>query len=380
MSEQIYFDCSATTKPYDECLNVFTKISSECFANSASSHALGSASLTKLEQARKQVAKYLNCKTDEVIFTSGATEGNNLAIRGVAERNKAWANRIITTKGEHPSVMNVFKELEKEGYEVVYLDYDREGSIDLNGFEASVDSKTSLVSIMGVNNETGYVFDTKKAYRIVKSKNKRCAFHSDITQAVGKEDLSSFSYDLATFSGHKIGGLKGSGALIKKENVLMNAQILGGGQENGYRSGTSTLAMDCSLATALRISLSTLDERRKNASSLNRYLRDELSKVDEIEIVSPESATPFILNIAFKRHKGSVVFQALSDAGIYVSTKSACSSREEGYSYVIRNAGFDERIAKNAIRLSFCGNETLEQGNIFIDVLKDILRNTKEEN
>ncbi len=380
MSEQIYFDCSATTKPYDECLNVFTKISSECFANSASSHALGSASLTKLEQARKQVAKYLNCKTDEVIFTSGATEGNNLAIRGVAERNRAWANRMITTKGEHPSVMNVFKELENEGYEVVYLDYDREGNIDLNGLEASLDSNTSLVSIMAVNNETGYVFDTKKAYQIVKSKNKRCAFHSDITQAVGKEELSSFSYDLATFSGHKIGGLKGSGALVKKENVLMNAQILGGGQENGYRSGTSALAMDCSLAAALRISLSTLDERRKNASALNRYLRDELSKIDEIEIVSPKSATPFILNIAFKRHKGSVVFQALSDAGIYVSTKSACSSREEGYSYVIRNAGFDERIAKNAIRLSFCGNETLEQGNIFIDVLKDILRNTKEEN
>ncbi len=380
MSEPVYFDCSASTKPYDECLNVFTKISSECYANSASSHAMGSASLNKLEQARKQVAKYLGCEKDEVVFTSGATEGNNLAIRGVAERNKAWSNKIITTKGEHPSVLNVFKELEKEGYEVVYLDYDREGNLDFRQLEEAVDEKTSLVSIMAVNNETGYIFDTKKAYRIVKNKNKRCAFHSDITQAVGKEHLSSFSYDLATFSGHKIGGLKGSGALIKKENVLLNAQILGGGQENGYRSGTSALALDCSLASALRISITNLDERRKNASELNQYLREELSKIDEIEIISPENATPFILNIAFKRHKGSVVFQALSDAGIYVSTKSACSSRDVGYSYVIKSAGFEEKIAKNAIRLSFCGNETVKQGNIFIDVLKNILQTTKEEN
>ncbi len=380
MSEKIYFDCSATTRPYDECIDVFSRMSTECFANTSSSHALGSASLSKLDAARKQVAKYMRCKPEEVIFTSGATEANNLAIRGVAERNRAWGNRLITTKGEHPSGRIVFQLLEKEGYLVIWLVYDNEGYIDMSQLEECVDEKTTLVSIMAVNNETGYIFDTKRAYEIVKAKCPRCAFHSDVTQAVGKEDLSSFVYDLASFSGHKIGGLKGSGALIKKENVLLNPQILGGGQENGNRAGTSNLGLDCSLATALRISLSTLPERRKNASALNRVIREGLSTIDEIEVISPESGTPFILSIAFRRHKASVVFQALSEMGIYVSTKSACSSRTAGYSYVLKSAGYDERIASNALRLSFCGNEDAEQGKIFIESLKEILETTKEEN
>lgn len=374
--DYIYFDASSTTRPYQDVLRVFEKISYDSFANPSSNHGLGYQASDTLEKARRQIAKYLMCLPEEVIFTSGATEGNNLAIKGISYHNKGWANRIITTKAEHPSVLNVFQALEKEGFDVIYLDYDKQGHLDLKQLENVLNEKTSLVSIMAVNNEVGYVFPVKEAYDIIHKKSK-ALLHVDATQAIGKLPLSDLSYDLLSFSGHKIGGLKGSGVLIRKKNVMLDAQILGGGQENGYRSGTSFMGLDCSLATALRLTLSTMEERKENATRLNHYLREQLSEIPEVVILSPVDATPFILNFALLQHKGSVVAEALSNHQVYVSTTSACSSKEAGLSYVVLNAGYDERISSNSIRLSFTGEETLEEAVSFMATLRTVLAEIK---
>lgn len=375
MKYNIYFDCASTVKPYPEAVKVFSDISMNDFANASSNHALGFQCSSILLRARTQIAKYLKVLPDEVIFTSGASEGNNLAIKGIAYHNKSWAKRIITTKAEHPSVLNVFKKLEEEGFDVIYLDYDEEGKLNLDELVSALEVPTSLVSIMAVNNEVGYIFPIDEIYSIVK-KNSRALLHVDATQAISKETLP-INYDLLTFSGHKIGGLKGSGVLVKKKNVVLDGQIIGGEQENGLRAGTTPLGLDCSLATALRLSMQSQDARRKNATIINQYLRDELSKIDEIEITSKGNCTPFILSFALKKHKGSIIAESLSNMGVYVSTKSACSSREEGYSYVLKNAGYDETIAYNGIRLSFSGTESMKDAEDFMTALKQVLNEVK---
>ncbi len=375
MKYNIYFDCASTVKPYPEAVKVFSDISMNDFANASSNHALGFQCSSILLRARTQIAKYLKVLPDEVIFTSGASEGNNLAIKGIAYHNKSWTKRIITTKAEHPSVLNVFKKLEEEGFDVIYLDYDEEGKLNLDELASALEVPTSLVSIMAVNNEVGYIFPIDEIYSIVK-KNSRALLHVDATQAISKETLP-INYDLLTFSGHKIGGLKGSGVLVKKKNVVLDGQIIGGEQENGLRAGTTPLGLDCSLATALRLSMQSQDARRKNATIINQYLRDELSKIDEIEITSKGNCTPFILSFALKKHKGSIIAESLSNMGVYVSTKSACSSREEGYSYVLKNAGYDETIAYNGIRLSFSGTESMKDAEDFMTALKQVLNEVK---
>lgn len=377
MNDIIYFDSSATTRPYPEVLKTFDKVSFDDWGNPSSNHALGNHASTVLEKARKQIAKYLSVFPEEVIFTSGASEGNNLAIKGVAYHNKGWAKKIITTKAEHPSVLNVFRKMEEEGFTVIYLDYDKDGNLDLDQLKRNLDDRTSLVSIMAVNNEVGYVFNIKEAYEITKTHSK-AVFHVDATQAITKMEVDPEYYDLMTFSGHKIGGLKGSGVLVKKKDIMLDEQIIGGSQEENLRAGTSAVGLDASLATAIRISFSSMEERRKKAKELNDYLRKRLSEIDEVKIITPENnSTPFILNFALMEHKGSVVSEALSNAGIYVSTKSACSSKEAGYSYVIKDAGYSLIEASNSIRLSFSGTETLDQADIFIQKLKEILSQLK---
>lgn len=373
----IYFDCASTVRPFKEVLDVFNRISVDDFANASSNHALGFDASSLLEKARGQIARYLNVNSDEVVFTSGATEANNLAIKGVAYHNTSWSKRIITTAGEHPSVRNVFLKLKDDGFDVVFIGYDKDGNLDIDALRNALKVPTSLVSIMAVNNEVGYIFPVKTIKDIVKQNDSRTLFHIDATQAIGKEDISTLDYDLMSFSGHKIGGLKGSGCLVKKRNVILDPQIIGGEQENGLRAGTTPLGLDCSLATALRMSLQSQKKRRENAFLINSHIMEGLEKIDEIEITSKGTCSPFILSFALKQHKGSVIAEALSTKGIYVSTKSACSSREEGYSYVLKNAGYDEIIASNGIRLSFDGNETIQQADEFLSELKNILNEIK---
>lgn len=372
----IYFDAAATIKPYKEAIESLENCAYNYYGNDSSMHALGFESKKMLEKARGQIAKYMRVKQDEIIFTSSASESNNMVIRSIANHSKTWTKNLITTKIEHPSVLNVYKQLESDGFIVNYLDVDENGNLNFNQLLEYLKLNPSLVSVMTVNNETGIIFPIDKIYKMVKE-NSKAIFHTDATQAVAKENIDPNSYDLLTFSGHKIGAVKGSGVVIKKENVQLDPLILGGGQENGYRSSTTPLPLIFSLATALRISMQSRDERYEKARQLKRYLIDELSKIDEVKITSPVNSTPFILSFSLLKHKGSVVSEALSQYGIYVSTKSACSERTSSKSHVLDSIYHDDLISENSIRLSFSGSESLDDCKIFISVLNKILTEIK---
>ena len=376
--KEIYFDAAATTKPRKEVLEVFNELSLTTFANSSSSHKLGFEAESIINKSRSQIAKYLNCKSDEIIFTSGATESNNLAIKGASYHNASWGKHLITTKAEHPSVLNVFSFLEKQGFEVTYIDYDKNGNLNLDQLSSSIKSTTTLVSIMSVNNELGFIFPIDKIYKIIKSKSK-AILHTDATQAIGKMNLD-FPYDLLSFSLHKIEGLKGIGILVKKSNVQLDPQNLGGEQEFGLRGGTSPVPLIGSSATAIRLTFQEVEKKVANSTLIWDYLNDELSKIPEIIVLSKKSGTPFILSFALTNHKASIISQALSDNNIFVGTKSACSEKVHAYSSVVLNAGYSKEISENVIRLSFSGEESLEDAKYFITKLKEILNTTKGRN
>ena len=357
---EIYFDCASTTRPEREVLDVFQRVSLEDYANAASTHAMGNRADRLLEKARSQVASYFSLSPQEVIFTSGATEGNNLAIKGVAYHCRSWGRKLITTKAEHPSVLNVFRELEKEGFQVVYLDYGKDGRLDIEALESSLDEHVSLVAVMAVNNETGYVFDTKKVYDIVHAKS-RAKLLVDATQAIGKESLSDIAYDLLTFSGHKIGALKGSGALLVKKGLRLTPLIDGGEQESGVRAGTVNVAGAYCLAMALKESHSELKEDLAKTQRLYDLLHQGLSAMDGlVKIHDHPRQSPYVICFSTLHHKASVIVEGLSNKGIMVSSVSACSSKKENTSYVLEAEGAGKEEAANPIRVSF-GKESSEE-------------------
>lgn len=376
----IYFDNAATTTVDVEVIESFTKALKNNYGNASSKHRLGQDSEQLYIKAKRQIAKYLDplrVQPEEILITSGATESNNLAIKGIANRYYKRGKHMITTKVEHPSVLEVFKNLQKQGFEVTYLNVNKDG-IDETELLKALRKDTILVSIMGVNNEVGAVYAIEKLSEIVK-KNSSAYFHTDATQALLKVKQDYNNCDLISFSAHKLHGIKGSGLLIKKSNVDIIPLFDGGGQEYGYRSGTSNLPSTIALATTLRIAASSYEERIQGARKIKEYLIEQLKNIESIEILDINNTSPFILNFITKRHKASVVAEALSQKDIMVSTKSACSSKNLGGSYVLKAYGYDEKDTTNGIRLSFCGKERIEDCDIFIKELKDILERIREE-
>jgi cysteine desulfurase len=375
----IYFDNAATSRPYKEVLDTYVSLCSEIIGNSSSANGLGTKALSYLEKARKQIKDTLGLTDqDELIFTSGATESNNEAIRGVAHRHIKEGRHLITSQGEHASVLSVFKELEQEGFEVTYLPLDSKGMVSPESLKKALRPDTTLVSLMYVNNEVGTIYPIEEYSQIIKAGSK-AAFMSDLTQAIGKLKINFKCLDIWTMSGHKVGGLKSSGLLGVKKGILIDPLMYGGEQEDGMRSGTVNVPLACSLATALRIYISTMDERSRKADALRNYLISEFDKMpDEILLTSPrEGAIPFVLNFALKHYKASVMVESLSAKDVYVSTRSACSSHSKSGSHVLYAMGYDDQVADNAIRLSFEGSESLEEGQEFISILKDEMKHLK---
>lgn len=369
----IYFDNAATTKVNSEVLDVYVKLVNELIGNPASVHQLGLQASNFLERARYQIGHKLHLLNKNVIFTSGATESNNLAIRGFALRNQRKGKHLVTSAVEHASVLKVFQELEAEGFDVTYLPVDIKGQISLAQLKNCLRDDTILVSLMGVNNETGTIFPLSKIREIVKS-NSSAVLMSDLTQAIGKVDIDLNQIDIFSMSSHKIGGLKSSGLLVYNSDLNLSPIMFGGGQEKGMRSGTDNAPLACSLATALRIYMTSFGKRYANAVKLHSFLRKELAKLgsDEIIFISPEEdCSPFILNFSLLHYKASVLVEALSHREVYVSTKSACSSHSKSSSYVIEAMGYSSYIASNAIRLSFEGTEDISQGETFIRILRE---------
>lgn len=372
----IYFDNAATTRPSLAVLECFEKENEQCFANPSSRHAYGREAYRKLENARLSILKSLSLSNDyRVLFTSGASESNNLAIKGIAKEYLRRGKRIITTQVEHPSVLEAFRSLEKEGFEVIYLPTKEDGTVDPETLKENMNKETILVSIMATNNETGSNNDILALSKIVHSFPK-AFFHVDVTQAIGKRDLPYSSIDLFSFSGHKIHGLKGTGALILKKNITLLRQIDGGDQEYFFRAGTDNLPGDETLAVALEEATKNLQDNIAHAKEISSFLREELKKNDEILMNSPLGGSPFILNFSLKRKKASVVTEALSHEGIYVSSVSACNSKGEPISYVLEAMGFSKERAMNSIRLSFSRENTLEEAKTFLNTLQNILERT----
>ena len=367
----VYLDNAATTIPSKEVVALYNDIEINHFANSGSIHKLGVDSLTLLNKARESLLNSFGVKDYKVYFTSSATEANNLAIKGVARKYSSRGKHLITSNIEHPSVLQCFKQLEKEGFEVNYLEVNSEGIIEPKVLEDAIRKDTILVSIMSTNNEIGSINPIKELSQIV-HKNPKTFFHVDITQDVGKTNLDYNDADMFSFSGHKVHGLKGSGALIAKSSIAFEPVISGGSQEGGMRSGTVSVALACALAKAVKNSFPL-----KNIQEKQHFLLENLRKIPGISLNSSEKCSPYIVNFSLTEKKAAVVVEALSNKGIYVSSVSACHSKGEQFSYVVKALGKDEKLAHNTIRVSLSNETTIEELAVFLKELKSILETIK---
>ena len=377
-NEVIYLDNASTSKVNPEVLESYNQITLKYFANASSIHKLGQESNRLLEKSREQILKLFNLSHHEVIFTSGATEANNLAIKGYAFANKGRGNHIITSATEHPSVLNTVKQLENYGFEITILPVNKNGVVEVNSLKEAIKDNTILVSIMSVNNETGAINPIKEIAELLKSYPK-IAFHVDMTQAIGKVDISLENIDMFSFAGHKIHGLLGSGALIKEKKIILEPQNSGGGQENNLRSGTNTVALSASLAKALRLAINKQKENYQKVSNLRDYLINYLKDNPNLYSLNSFSLdNPYIVNFSTLNHKASVIVEALSNKGIMVSSLSACHSKNEDYSYVVYAMNQDMKLAHNTIRVSFSNENTVDDVNALIRALKIITKEIKQ--
>lgn len=374
----IYLDNAATSRPAEEALAVFEKTARENFGNPHSVHAAGYRADAALEKARKGILSSLGLGNDyRVVFTSGSTEAINLAIRGYCLANRRRGNHLITTNVEHPAVLECVKSLEKDyGYRVTYLPVDHSGKINIEDLKKAFDDETVLVAVMALNNELGSINPVKEISRIVRS-HPKAVFLSDVTQAVGKLDLDYRDIDLFGISGHKINGLKGSGCLVYRKAINLRPVIYGGGQEGGLRSGTVSVALAASLAAAIRKSISENKVKYPEIRKLNDFLRGELRKRDDVVINSDEDCSPYFLNFSLKSKRASVIVEGLSNRGIYVSSTSACQAKLSKVSYVLEAIGRDERLAGNAIRVSFGKDSTMEDVKEFLKAFSQLMEETR---
>ncbi len=374
----IYFDNAATTKPIKEAVDVFEDVSFRNFGNPNSIHGFGYLSARILEESRAKVLSLLGLSsTHQCIFLSGASEANSMAIKSIGLRYQNRGKKMITSNVEHPSVTNSFLQMrDKFGFDCLFLPVSSLGVVEPEALASNVDKNTILVSMMEVNNETGAIFPVSR-YGDILSAYPKALLHVDATQGIGKTDCDYSSADLISFSAHKIGGIKGSGVLLYKKSLQFVPLISGGEQEFGYRAGTVSVASAASLAKALEAAVSNKDKNRAKVQELCSHLEEGLRQMGEIDINSPSSHSPYLCNFSLRRHKASVVVEALSERGIYVSSVSACSSKGEPVSSTLLAMGKTQSQAANSIRVSFSHENTLEEVDVFLSELKKILQEVK---
>ena len=367
----IYLDYSATTPVNKEVLNSFNKVVTEYPGNANSLHKLGTKSFHLLEASTKQVADLLGVLKSEVIFTSGASEANNLAIVGSVLKYKNRGKHIITTKLEHSSVLETMEFLKKIGYEIEYVNVLENGEVDFSDLKNKIRDDTVLVSIIQVNSELGVIENVNKIGEYLK-KFPKVIFHVDGTQAVGKIPVSLENIDLYSFSSHKIYGLNGVGALIKKRNIELEPIIHGGKSQTIYRSGTPTHALIASFAKALKLVLEDISSKYEHVLKLNQKIRKSLETMTGIHINSPENSVPHILNISLDGIKPETMLHALAEHDIYISTKTACSS-DKSLSLSVLEVTKNIEYAKSSIRISLSYLTTDEEIDSFLKTFKELI-------
>lgn len=374
----IYLDNAATTKPNQAVLDSFLKVSEKAYYNANSPHQMGLQSEKILLQAKSRVKEMLNLNNNtDVIFTSGATESNNIALKGIALRKKQFANVIITSVLEHPSVLEVMRYLETQGFILKYVNVTPNGQIDINHLEQLMTDNVGLVTCMYVNNVMGQIQPIKEIGSLLKQYPK-AHFHVDGVQALGKIPMQLENVNSVSFSGHKFNGLKGQGILIIDNKEKIEPTVFGGGQEYGIRSGTVNLAMNVSLVKAMEIAIQNLNELNHRLSRYNKVIRESLSQYKGVYINSPENSAPHILNIAFPGVKGEVLVNAFSKLDIMVSTTSACSSKREKLNEVLLAMDIEYNRIEGSVRLSMGETTTEKDIEQFKDKFKLIYAQIKE--
>ena len=351
----IYLDNSATTKPYPEVLQVHQQVSERFFGNPSSLHQLGIDASRLLSETRKQILHYTGFTQYEIIFTSGATEANNIAIKGAALAKMNRGRHIVTTAIEHPSVIESFEQLKTLfGFDISYIQVNEHGRADMTHLKEVLRPDTVLVSLMHVNNETGAIQPIEEAASIIRTYAKEAIFHVDGVQGIGKVPLpKEMDIDLLTMSGHKIHGLKGTGALFLKKEIVLAPFITGGEQELGLRSGTENPAGAVSLAKAIKQSFEYLNKHHDEMIALKTELEQQLGKIEGIVINTPLThSAPHIVNFSVPGIQIEVLLHMLEKEGIYVSTTSACSAKKKEPSRVLLTMGKSEEVAKSSMRIS----------------------------
>lgn len=368
----IYFDNAATTKISPEVLKAMTKVYDEYFANPSSIHIKGRKAKQLIESCRSNILKIIKANNMNLIFTSGATESNNLAIKGFC---KGKTGNIISIRIEHESVLEPLKELEKEGFTITYIDIDKNGLIDFNQLRNSITDDTILMTFSIVNNETGIIQeDYRKIVDFCHKHN--IAVHTDAVQTFGHMEVDYSDFDMVTFTAHKIHGPRGIGALLVNKNIRLSSLISGGGQENNMRGGTESTALVYGFYLAVKNIYK--DMKIPQISMIKNYILKEIKNiVPDVVVNGAIENIPHILNITIP-FDGDVVVCSLSPYDIYISSGSACMNNSEDYSHVIYELTKSKEKARRSIRLSFGLNSTMEEAAAFVEVFETVLKNLAE--
>lgn len=369
----IYFDHSSTTSVHPEVVSIYSRLLSSAYGNPDSLHKLGREVNEKLEQSRKRIASMLGVLPEEIIFTGSGSEANSLALIGYALANRQKGNHILLANSQHSSVMHSADFLRELGFAVEELPIDETGKVSAELVKEKMRKDTILVSLLHVNNEVGAITDLSAAAKAAKSINPACKVHADCVQSFCKIDIPFKDLDLVSVSAHKIHGLKGSGMLIKKKNTVLRPIIQGGQQEQGLRGGTENAPANIVLAKTIRLAKEKQSENYEKVSKLNHHIQNRLKEIEGSHVNSPDDALPYILNVSFDQITSEVLLNALDQKDIYVSAKSTCSSHDTGASQILLNMNKSMKDATHAIRLSFGEENTIEEGDAFIEAVKEII-------
>ena len=374
---EAYLDNSATTACSKAATDMMVKLLQEDFGNPSSLHMKGVEAEKYILEAKKIIAKTLKAQDKEILFTSGGTESNNMALIGAAMANKRAGKHIITSSIEHASITSPMAFLEEQGFEVTYLKVDAYGVISLEELESAIRQDTILVSLMHVNNEIGAIEPIEEAGKIIKQKNPNTLFHVDAIQSYGKLQINvkKANIDLLSVSGHKIHGPKGSGFLYIKDKTKIKPLILGGGQQKGMRSGTENVPAYAGLGVAAEEIYSDFDKKIDRLYELRNHFIEEVTKMEGVSVngkTGRESA-PHIVSVSVKGVRAEVLLHSLEDRKIYVSSGSACSSNKPHLSGTLKNIGLSNDLLDSTVRFSFCVNTTVEEVDYALEVLRELI-------
>lgn len=376
----IFFDNAATTQPYPEVLHTYQEVATKIFGNPSSLHALGSQATRLLAASRRQIAELLGVSSEEIFFTSGGTESDNWAIKGVAFEKASYGRHLIVSDIEHPAVKASAKWLESQGFEVDYAPVDKRGFVQVDKLAELLRSDTILVSVMAVNNEIGSIQPITAISDLLADKPS-ISFHVDAVQALGKmplADILTDRVDFASFSSHKFHGLRGLGFLYKKAGKRIAPLLTGGGQENDLRSTTENLPAIAATAKALRLSLDHQDEKWQRVRAMRDLLHQELSNFPDVIVFSgtDEGFVPHILTFGVRGVRGEVTVHAFEEHEIYLSTTSACSSKAGQAAGTLVAMGVPIKDAQTAVRLSLDPSNDMGQVEQFLIIFKQIYAKT----